>query len=63
LHIDNLKEATSYKIVNLIGSTIQQGTVQSGNNEISLKEIPSGLYLIQLTDAEGQREVVRVVKE
>ena len=63
LHVDNLKESTNYRIVNLIGSIIQQGTLQSGSSEISLKEIPSGLYAIELTCESGFRTMMKVIKE
>jgi uncharacterized repeat protein (TIGR01451 family) len=63
LHIDNLKEATSYRIVNMVGGTVIQGVLSQGNNEIRLEAIPAGVYILQLTYANGQREVIRVVKE
>jgi hypothetical protein len=47
----------------MVGGTVIQGVLSQGNNEIRLEAIPAGVYMLQLTDATGQREVVRVVKE
>ena len=55
-------EALHYVLHNLIGIAILQGTIDK-NNSIDMKAIPAGTYLLQLTDADGQREVIRVVKE
>ena len=55
-------EALNYVLHSLMGVAILQGTVEK-NNSIDMKAIPSGIYLLQLTNTQGQREVVRVVKE
>jgi sugar lactone lactonase YvrE len=55
-------EPQHYVLHNLMGITIQQGSVDK-NNSIDMKAIPAGIYLLQLTNNEGQREVLRVVKE
>ena len=55
-------EPQHFVLHNLMGIAILQGTVDN-HNSIDMKAIPAGIYLLQLTNAEGQREVVRVVKE
>jgi sugar lactone lactonase YvrE len=55
-------EPKHYVLHNLMGITLLQGSVDK-QNAIDMKAIPSGIYLLQLTNQEGQREVVRVVKE
>jgi hypothetical protein len=63
LHVDNLTPSVDYQLQNMVGVTVQQGTFTQEHNTLQLKEIPAGIYLMQLTNHEGQREVVRVVKE
>lgn len=63
LHIDNAKSGTSYDVITLVGSVLQSGTLKQGVNTISTKELPPGLYLLQLTDGDGGRTVLRVIKE
>jgi hypothetical protein len=55
-------EPQHYVLHNLMGVAILQGSVDK-QNSIDMKAIPTGIYLLQLTNHEGQREVVRVVKE
>jgi hypothetical protein len=55
-------EALHYLLYNLMGVTLLQGSVDK-QSSIDMKAIPTGVYLLQLTHANGQREVVRVVKE
>ena len=55
-------EPQHYVLHNLMGVAIIQGTVDK-KNSIDMRTIPTGIYLLQLTNQEGQRTVVRVVKE
>jgi sugar lactone lactonase YvrE len=55
-------EPQHYVLHNLMGITLLQGSLDK-QNTIDMKAVPTGIYLLQLTDAIGQREVVRVVKE
>jgi sugar lactone lactonase YvrE len=55
-------EAQHYVLYNVMGVAIVHGSVDK-QNSIDMKAIPSGIYLLQLTNAQGQREVVKVVKE
>jgi sugar lactone lactonase YvrE len=61
LHVTTT-EPQHYVLHNLMGVTLLQGSVDK-QNSIDMKAIPSGTYLLQLTNNEGQREVLRVVKE
>jgi sugar lactone lactonase YvrE len=64
--IDVLHVATTetqhFVLHNLMGITLLQGSVDK-QNTIDMKAVPTGIYLLQLTNIQGQREVVRVVKE
>ena len=63
LHIDNLKTSTTYHILNIIGQSVQAGSLQAGANTISTQALASGVYMLQLSDAQGLRSVTRLVKE
>ncbi|MEI8278820.1 MAG: T9SS type A sorting domain-containing protein [Bacteroidota bacterium] len=63
LNIDGLLENVSYRIMNLVGVTMQEGTLHVGTHNISTQALAAGIYLLELTDTKGMREVVRVVRE
>jgi Secretion system C-terminal sorting domain len=63
LHLDNLTTCVDYHLQNLVGKTLLQGTFTQEKNTLQIQELPSGIYLLQLTDATGQRDVVRIIKE
>jgi hypothetical protein len=63
LYITHVATTVQYELQNMVGVTVLQGAFTQEHNTLQLKEIPAGIYLLQLTDAEGQRAVVRVVKE
>ncbi len=63
LHIEHINANTTYKLYNILGSEVQQGILPHTNNTIPLRSLPPGMYLLQLTDEEGRREVRKVVKE
>ena len=63
LHIDGVVGSGSYRLLNIVGAAMQQGTLKAGNNNISLLAIPNGLYMLEITDDEGQRWVRKLVKQ
>jgi hypothetical protein len=63
LHIDNVKGDINYRLQNIVGQCLQIGTFTQEKNTLKIQELPSGIYMLQLTDEKGQREVMRVVKE
>ncbi len=63
LHLDNNAINTTYRVMDILGTTILQGKLQQGNNNISLAGLPHGLYLVELTDTDGNRIVRKIVKE
>ena len=63
INIDNIQTATTYRLLNTVGSTVLQGTLQKGNNSISIQSLPLGMYILQLTDEEGNKTVKKIVKQ
>jgi len=52
---------TRWRILSVTGAVVQEGAWTSG--PLDLDRVPSGPYLVQLTDATGARTVVRALKE
>jgi hypothetical protein len=63
LHIDNLSTATHFKLINLVGVTVQDGSLQSGDNFININEIASGIYMLELTNNINEKAMIKVIKE
>ena len=63
LQIDNMPTPTNYNLYNIVGATLQHGTLKAGNNSISLSALPTGMYLLELIDDEGNRVVRKIIKE
>jgi len=63
LNIDNLKANSTYRLLSMVGATMQQGSLNKGSNSISIQAIPTGLYLLEIIDEEGKRSISKVVKE
>jgi hypothetical protein len=61
--IEHLSGKSNYKILNVIGNTVGQGIITPTDNQVSLSQLNSGIYLIELTDYKGQRNVLRIVKQ
>ena len=63
VYINKVFENQSYRILNVIGSVIQQGELKQGDNTISTQGLASGVYVLELKDNDGVKEWRRVVKE
>lgn len=63
ININNITEGTNYALLNISGIIEQQGILKKGNNTISIQYLPPGIYLLELTDNEGQKTIKKIVKE
>jgi len=62
LNVTGITESTQYRLLNVTGECVLQGTLQIGNNTISMQKIISGIYILEMTGEDGERDIVRVVK-
>jgi hypothetical protein len=50
-------------ITNLIGTVVYNHAYNISNIQVDIAQLPPGMYLLQLTDENGQKVVKKVVKE
>jgi PKD repeat protein len=62
LIVSGLATSATYRLLSITGATIKQGSIQN-NNGISLSECTPGMYIVELLQNDGTKNVVRVVKE
>lgn len=63
INITTQASGISYKLMSITGALLQSGILQNGNNKVSLDDIASGIYLLQLRDGNGNVKVTKVIKE
>lgn len=63
LVVKGMQESGSYRILNAAGVSMQTGTLQQGDNRLSMQQLSAGMYILEMTGADGARNMVRVVKE
>jgi hypothetical protein len=63
LKIDGLTENTQYRLLSVTGSCLRQGVLEPGSNTLPIKNFVSGIYILELTDIKGQRNMIRIIKE
>jgi len=63
LNITGLTENTSYRLLNVTGTCVRKGSLQQGSGSISMQLIVPGTYILELVGEDGERNMVRVVKE
>ena len=63
LNVNNITTATNYALFNVTGIIEQSGTLKEGSNTISIKSLPPGLHILELTDDEGKKTVKKIVKQ
>ena len=60
LHIDNLQTDAGYRILSIVGTAIQQGQLRAGSNELNIRELPPGMYLLEVNE-DGKRTIQKIV--
>ena len=63
LNITGIQSATRFRILNVTGDCITQGWFYLQSNVVSLKNIPAGVYMLEMSKENGERSIARVVKE
>jgi len=62
INVDNIQGASVYRLTNMLG-IIQQGTLKASSNTISIQSLPTGVYLLEISNNEGERTVMKIVKQ
>jgi hypothetical protein len=53
----------NFRLLNVAGVSLQHGILQKGTNTLTLSDYASGIYVLEIIGNDGQRNVVRVIKE
>jgi hypothetical protein len=63
LNITGVQQSLNYRMYNITGTSIQEGVLNTGSNQIALGQYAPGIYVLDITNESGERNIVRVVKE
>lgn len=63
LHIDGIENPCTYHVLNIIGYSAMQGMLNAGNNELSLRSLPPGIYLLEIINEEKQKTITKIIKQ
>ncbi len=63
LFITEVLEQMNYRLLNIAGVSLQQGTLAKGSNTIIVANYAQGVYLLEVTDANGLKGRTKVVKQ
>jgi len=61
-HINNLQEKSDYKLLNVNGALVESGTFIEGANSISMSNLESGIYFLQL-QSKSESRTLKLIKE
>lgn len=63
LTIEGVLPGAAYTLCNLVGTAVQQGVLGQISNKVSLHSLSPGIYMMQLTTADGIRTTQKVIKK
>jgi hypothetical protein len=63
ISIDGLQEPVAYKLITLTGTSILEGNLERGSTKIVTEQLPSGLYILQLTTKNAGSVLRKLVKQ
>ncbi len=62
LNVTGIRQNTNYRLLDITGLCIQKGNFIQGSNTLNVKNIIPAIYILEMTGADGQRKMARVVK-
>ena len=64
LELENVQSELSISVYNLMGQTVYTNSIQQLNakENIDLSQHSNGIYFIQLTSQEGEKELIKIIK-
>ena len=62
LHI-GVEISSSYKLFSIVGTVIQSGNLQKGNNSIPVKSLHAGMYMLEVAGSDGERTIAKIIKQ
>ena len=63
LTVGGVWETMEYRLFSVAGVTLQRGTLGKGTNKLPVKDYAPGVYVLEIVSHDGEREMIRVVKE
>jgi hypothetical protein len=63
LNITGIKQNTTFRLQNVTGICVLQGAFEKGDNKLLMRNLMPGIYILEMTGIDGQRNITRVVKE
>ena len=64
LSVDDVSAQSGYKILSVVGSLLLQGELLQGNNTVNVKELPAGVYMLEVADpSTGLRMTSKIIKQ
>ena len=63
LNITGVQENTFYQLLNITGISVSEGSLLQSTNMISMKDFALGVYILELSSENGERNIVRVIKK
>jgi hypothetical protein len=63
VNITTQSAGITYRLMSITGVSLMSGSLQQGNNNVSLSSFAAGIYILEMRDSNGQVSVVRIVKE
>lgn len=63
IHIGGIGTAMTYRLLNMVGSVLQSGNLDSASNVVNVSNVVSGMYILEVSNADGQKTINRLIKQ
>jgi PKD repeat protein len=63
LYVTGVPERMAYRLLNVVGVVTAEGTFNTGTNIIQAQQLPPGMYILEMTNDNGVKNVVRIIKQ
>lgn len=63
VHVDGGTQPVTYRLMNMLGCVITAGTLDNVSNAVRVNNVVSGVYMLEVSNSEGEKTINRVIKQ
>ena len=63
IRVGGLQSMVNYRLLNIVGSELRSGSLDAANNVVPVNDLASGIYMLEVSNAYGEKSINKIIKQ